>query len=104
MSDCKGDDLHDTMLRIEERLIAIERQGDRNEERVMALERLGERNTVTLEEHVRRTRLLEDLVGPMEKDLTKMKIIGYVALALLSSAGVLGTFGKTLLSLFGGSP
>ncbi len=77
---------------------------DRIETRVDHLVEQGAENNAILKEHIRRTELLENTVLPLEKEFSKTKIIVYVALALASSAGLLGTFGKTLLGLFTGAP
>ena len=76
----------------------------RIEDRLDTLSIQGAENKVVLQEHIRRTELLEEALKPMEKDVAKFKLIVYVVLALASSAGLLGSFGKTVLSLFAGAP
>ena len=76
----------------------------RIEDRLDTLSIQGAENKVVLQEHIRRTELLEEALKPMEKDVAKFKLIVYVVLALASSAGLLGSFGKTVLSLFSGAP
>ena len=76
----------------------------RIEDRLDTLTVQGAENKIILQEHIRRTELLEAAIKPMEKDVSKFKLIVYVVLVLASSAGLLGSFGKTVLGLFSGAP
>ena len=71
---------------------------------VTALTVQGAENTLSLKEHIRRTELLERTVLPLKEEFGKAKILSYIVLALASSAGLLGTFGKNILGLFTGAP
>jgi hypothetical protein len=77
---------------------------DRIEARLDALDRQAERNNALLEEHIRRTNILEQTVVPLEKEWSKAKTIMYVLIALLGGTGLLGTFGKNLYGLVTGVP
>jgi len=77
---------------------------DRIEGRLDSLVVQGAEHGVILKEHIRRTELLEKTVEPLKDGFGKAKLIIYIVLALASSAGLLGTFGKNLLGLFSGAP
>lgn len=69
--------------------------------RLNSLDQRWERNNALLEEHIRRTELLEKITDVHTTDLNRIKTIMYVAMALASSAGFVDIFGKSILGLLG---
>lgn len=85
--DTAHDRLDGALLRIEGRLDALDQR--------------WERNNALLQEHIRRTELLEKKDEATTSDLNRIKTIMYVAVALAGSAGLLDVVGKPILALLG---
>ena len=73
----------------------------RIETRLDSLDQKWERNNALLQEHIRRTELLEKTTDTHTSDLNRIKTIMYVTVALAGSAGLLDVVGKPLLTLMG---
>jgi chromosome segregation ATPase len=77
----------------------------RIENRLDSIEQRLVQHSALLDEHIRRTNILEEKVIPLEKEWAKTKTILYVAAVLLGSTGLLGSFGKSIYNLIvGGIP
>ncbi len=76
-----------------EHLVRIENKVDRLLEN-------SARNTAVLEEHQRRTLVLEDIVERMRTTVKLHDIIGKVLVVIAAGSGLFGAAGKWILHLF----
>jgi hypothetical protein len=73
----------------------------RIEKRLDDLDLRWERNNVLLEEHIKRTELLEKRVAPVEDEQRKTAIYVKIFTGILSGAGVLGVLAKLFWTKLG---
>lgn len=58
---------------------------DRIEERLSGIEKLLERNTISLEEHMRRTALLEEEIRPLKRQATILETLYKLGITLIAA-------------------